>query len=740
MESSQLLNQLSHLCGIESQYQDLWGKQHPLSVETRQLLLKAMGIRADGQEALSQALHQHQTRPWLRPLEPVLVFRESHLPAIIPITLPNSVKNDNYQWMLQEENGPRHQGNFCRTELKTMEHKKLDGKTLVRYAFPLEIKPEPGYHTFKIWDSRKEQGTINSMSFIVAPAGCHLPAELEGDGRAWGLAIQLYALRSRRNWGMGDFTDLKNLVDCCPELGAGLVGLNPLHSLFPHNPSQASPYSPSSRCFQNILYLDVEAIPDYAECETARKMVLASEFQTKLQSLRAKEMVDYIGVAQAKFSVLEVLCGHFHQHHLTPETQRGKEFKEFLSQGGAELERHALFEVLQEHLQKKDPSLWGWPVWPKAYQAPDSPAVKDFLSTHSKRVDFFRYLQWQVDVQLKSVNRFCAEKGLPVGLYQDLAVSVDKAGAEAWGNQSLYALDAGIGAPPDDFNLLGQDWGLPPMIPYQLHEQAYLPFINTLRSNMRHAGALRIDHIMALTRLFWIPRGSPPANGTYVRYPLNDLMGILALESRRNRCMVIGEDLGNVPDDIRKAMEEWGGLSYRLFYFEKTDGGNRFKAPPEYPKQALVSITTHDLPTLTGFWESRDMEVRNQLELFPDENIKEQKTKEREMDRTRLLEALKGENLLPEDVTTNPESATEMTPELSSAVHEFLARTPSKLQMVQLEDVLGEKDQINMPGTTTQYPNWQRKLTMNLEDIAKDPRCKKLASVLSRNRGAKSST
>jgi (1->4)-alpha-D-glucan 1-alpha-D-glucosylmutase len=299
--------------------------------------------------------------------------------------------------------------------------------------------------------------------------------------------------------------------------------------------------------------------------------------------------------------VLELLYATFRSAHLAAGSPRAHEWQEFRAREGEALRLHALFEALQEHFHRIDPGVWGWPAWPEPYRDPRSEPVAQFCRDNLERVELYEWLQWQCDRQLQGVGLRAYELGLGVGLYGDLAVSIDRGGAEAWANQDLYALSAGVGAPPDHYNPAGQNWGLPPCIPERLRSAAYAPFIATLRASMRHTGALRVDHVMGLLRLYWIAEGTPNAQGAYVRYPLDDLLGLLALESERNQCMVIGEDLGTVPDQMRQAMHACGVLSYRLLYFERRDGGD-FKAPGEYPAAALASVSTHDLPTLAGFW------------------------------------------------------------------------------------------------------------------------------------------
>jgi (1->4)-alpha-D-glucan 1-alpha-D-glucosylmutase len=412
--------------------------------------------------------------------------------------------------------------------------------------------------------------------------------------RIWGPSAQLYGLRSGRNWGAGDYADLRALVDWAADQGASIVGVSPLHALYGHNPAHRSPYSPSSRQFFNVLLLAVDEIPEFAECPEARRLVAEPEFQTRLESARDSDLVDYPAVAALKYPVLERLYRHFREKHATSSDAYAREFQEYRGRQGDDLELLALYETLQEHFFNQDMGCWGWPAWPSPYRDPDSPEVQAFAATHRNRIEWFLWLQWQADRQLAAAGRRAYERGLGIGLYFDLAVGVDRGGAETWAHQELYALDARVGCPPDDFAPRGQDWGLPPWNPERLRAAAYEPFIRMLRTNMKHAGALRIDHVMGLMRLYWIPPGMQGDQGAYVAYPLDDLLGILALESQRNHCLVVGEDLGTVPWEVRAALHDMGVLSYRLFYFER-DGQGDFLPPEQFPAQAVVAAATHDL-------------------------------------------------------------------------------------------------------------------------------------------------
>jgi (1->4)-alpha-D-glucan 1-alpha-D-glucosylmutase len=731
MGSQSALDRLCAFEGIASEYADIWGRNHRASDETRLALLQAMGIVADA-AGVESALKEREDRPWRRGLPPVSVQREDVVPYRWEICCEERRRGEAHRWSLVLESGEKRSGEFRPADLPRRAGHAIDGTRFLKVAFEWRERLPLGYHRFTLLPP--DGAAAAALTLIIVPRRCYTPPALEGAGRVWGPALQLYALRSGRNWGIGDFTDLRNAIEVAGRVGAGIVGVNPLHALFPHNPDHISPYSPSSRVYLNALYVDVEAVPEFAECESARAAVATPEFQSRLRALRAQERVDYRGVAEAKLWALRAIFDHFREHHLLAHSTRGEAFLAYQRSGGEPLVRFALFQALQEDFHARDENVWGWPVWPEPYRDPASPQVRAFLEASRQRVEFYAWLQWLAEEQLGACGRRSWELGLGVGLYQDLAVSVDRAGAETWTWQSVYGEMASIGSPPDDFNLNGQNWGLPPPIPEALAESAYAPYVATLRSNMRHSGALRIDHVMGLMRLFWIAPGGKPADGTYVHYPFQDLIGVLALESVRNRCLVIGEDLGTVPDAVREALAPLGVLSYRLLLFEKErDGG--FKAPADYPAQALVAASTHDLPTLKGLWIGHDLDLRAKLGFYPSDEQRERQVVERAQDRARLLVALQRENLLPPGVTVHPVSAPEMTPELARALHVYLARSPAQVMMVQMEDVLGQLEQVNLPATSAEYPNWQRKLPVNLEEWSADARVTALAEALRRERG-----
>jgi len=731
------LDRLCEHAGIASGYRDTWGRDHATSNETRVALLQAMGVVIGEPADAAAALREREERDWQPGLPPICVRRRDERPYQWEFCCDGRDAERTMNWTLALETGEMLSGDMRPAELRSSGHREFGAarriKALFQWPRPLPL----GYHRFQI-DS-PAAGEAYRMALIIAPASCYIPPELARGARAWGPALQLYALRSKRNWGVGDFTDLRDAIEFFARSGSEVIGLNPLHALFPHDPGHSSPYSPSSRGHLNPLYIDVEAIPEFGDCRAARDQVADRDFQSRLRTLRGAELVDYPAVTRDKLGVLRVVYQAFRERDMPARSARAAGFSRFVADGGEPLLQFALYHALQEDFHSRDSNVRGWPAWPEPYRNPGSPAVRAYLDAHRERVEFHAWLQWVADDQLSACAQRSRELGLTVGLYRDLAVSIDRAGAESWAWRDLHATSASVGSPPDEFNLYGQNWDLPPLIPERLAGSAYAPYIATLRANMKHAGALRVDHVMALKRLFWLPPGATPEQGAYVRYPFHDLLGILALESQRNRCMVIGEDLGTLPEGFFGELQAAGVHSYRLLMFEKeADGG--FARPAAYPEQAVAATGTHDLPTLTGFWLGHDLDVRARLHLYPSDGQRARQVVDRARERTGLLVALEREGLLPPGMSTRTVAEPRMTADLVLAVHAYLARSRARLMMVQMEDVFGQLEQVNLPASGGQYANWQRRLSLNLEAWADDDRIQALVKLLCGMRCASAQT
>ena len=716
---SEALRRLAAAHGVVLDFRDAWGEMGRASDDVLRAILRAMHVDASSEPRIAQALDEFARAQCRQCLPPMSVVRSDARPWPIRVHLPRSPAGRAFEWHVVTEDGVEHRLAIAQPQIRPVD--AAVGCDVLDIA--LDAPLATGYHGVAL---RANGAVVGRGMLAVAPRACYRPPSLRSGGRTWGVALQLYGVRSRRNWGIGDFTDLAAIVEDWGREGVDIVGVNPLHALFPHNPLHASPYSPSSRLFQNVLYVDVEAIAEFAHCREARERAASPDFRALLAALRESPLVDYAGVAALKRPILERLYRQAREDAQT-DASRWAAFDAFKTARGEALRRQALFDALQEHFYAADSSIWGWPVWPDAYRDPASPAIVAFANAHAERVDFFAWLQWQAERQRAVVAERARAAGLAVGLYTDLAVSIDRGGAEAWAEQHLYAIGASVGAPPDAFNANGQDWGLPPIIPRQLRDAGYATFIATLRANMRNAGALRIDHAMGLSRLYWVPSGATPGDGTYVRYPLDDLLGLLALESERHRCLVIGEDLGTVSDEVRTALARNDILSYRVLLFER-DGAGDFHPPSHYPEAALATASTHDLPTLAGWWEGRDIALRAAHGQLGTQADLAAQMAQRVRDRGQLLSALARSRLLPDGTPLDPDAVPSLTPALATALQAFLARTPSVLLVVQPEDVFGVPEQANLPGTVSEHPNWRRKLPVALEDVDADARLRALAA------------
>jgi 4-alpha-glucanotransferase len=717
-----LLDQLSRQCGIGDAYHNWRGDLMWVSRETKMAILNAMGRPTDDAPAIECVLHELETARWRTLLPPVAVLHPGKFEVTVAVAADELERP--LDWYVRFEGGGEWRGRLRAGDLAELERRELDGRWQTRRVLALPESLPHGYHSLRVCI---EHGACADGALIVAPRGCFEPQVLRDGRRLWGVAVQLYTLRSARNWGIGDFVDLEAVVRGCAPHGASFVGLNPLHALFPGNPWHFSPYSASSRHFLNVLYIAVEQLPEFAECAEARQRVAAPEFQAELERLRSTPNVDYPGVANAKLPLLELLYAHFRREHLGRGSPRAAAFQAYVAERGESLRLHALYDAIDVHMRAQDGSrYWGWPVWPEALRDPAGAGVREFEAAHRERVEYYAWLQWLADEQLRKVQRVARELGMPIGLYGDYAVGVNPSGSETWSDQALYRKSAGVGAPPDALALKGQDWGIPPQDPNVLTEEQYRPFRQLIAANMRHFGALRLDHVMALFRQWWVPVGLGATEGGYVHYPLDDLMSVLALESERHACLVVGEDLGTVPPEMSHAMDERSVYSYRVLLFEKHADG-RFKGAAEYPRRAIATVTTHDLPTLKGYWTASDIELRRRLSLYPSDEVSGMVADERVRDRAALLVALEQEGLKP---VACEGSAQSYGLALSLAIHEFLARSSAALVVVQAEDMVGMADPVNVPGTCDEHANWQRKMSHELTAIFGDADVRRLLDVV----------
>ncbi|WP_210527611.1 4-alpha-glucanotransferase [Rubellimicrobium arenae] len=549
------------------------------------------------------------------------------------------------------------------------------------------------------------------MPQVPAGLSCFQPAWLERSP-AWGLTCQLYELRSARNWGIGDFRDLRDLAALAGEVGADFLGVNPLHALFLADPLRCSPFSPSNRRFLNPLYIAVDEVPG-----------ADTPSETMLAELRAGEMVDYPAVADLKLGALR---SAFDRCPFGSDPQAEAALGAFREAGGSSLWRHALFEVLSREMVARGHGA-GWTDWPEAMQDWQGEAVARFAADHESDVAFQIWLQWIASLQLSAAKEATHAAGMRIGLYLDLAVGEAPDGSAAWSHPELLLPGVGLGAPPDVFATEGQSWGLAAPSPRALIERDFAPYRNMIAAQMGYAGALRIDHAMALWQLFLVPEGQSARAGAHLRYPFAEMLRVLAEQSEEHGTTVIGEDLGFVPAGFREAMAEAGVLSYRILYFEKMDGA--FLPPERYPALALACLSTHDLPTLAAWWRADDVVLRRTHGLVDEASSVEQLAL-RARERTALTQSLVAAGLL----RSPPAETTELADELLEAAHRFIARTPCRLTAVRLADLIGPIAPTNLPGTVNAYPNWRLRCPVPLERLPDDARFLRVTAAMSAER------
>ena len=708
---NEALDRLAAESGILAEFRDAHGNRVRIGEAIQRGILKAMGLEAQDEAQVVRSLEALEREQWQHCVAPVHVVRAGQEAAAIEVVLPADCGC--LCWKLALEAGGAEQGEVEFATLPLLDSRPSGGRILQRRRLLLGPDLPWGYHRLQI----DPGGAVTLL--VLTPGYCWLPPALVRGERLWGLAAQLYLVRSAENWGIGDFSDLRELIALGASKGADVIGVNPLHVMFSDAPEHASPYSPASRLLLNVLNIDVMAIPEMHSCDKAGRLLDSVDFQRRLTFCREQTRLDYTAVADIKMEVLALL---YAQCRRVMEPSRWHAFQDWCEERGETLEHSCRFLALREHFARQG-NRADWRSWPAEYRDAGSPEVRQFAHEHRDRVEFMGWLQWIAEDQLAAAAHEARERDMQIGLYRDLAVGADPSGAETWINGRAVITGARIGVPPDIHNPAGQNWGLPPFDPRALRAEAYQSFIQLIRANMRHAGALRIDHVMALQQLYWIPDGCEPKEGAYVRYPLRDLAGILALESHRQQCLVIGEDLGTVPEGLRECLAEAKILSYRVLLFEQNAQTGQFLAPSQYPPLALAVTGSHDLPTLRGWWSGADLELKERLGLFPEAGAAERQRAARQSDKAALLQALRDEGLL------DAQGEVELD-EVVYAAHAFLGRSASALVMVQLDDLTDEVEQVNVPATSEQHPNWRRRLSLTLHELAGSTRLSDIATLL----------
>jgi 4-alpha-glucanotransferase len=722
-----LIERLARARGIGDAYHSYKGELKHFTLTTKAAILRAMHCRLDDAAVIEEQIRESEAAHPVGLLGDVVVLRSGARAA--RVNTPAIDQNALLRWVVKFEGGGGSRAGEVRAwELPERGSHQQDGKWFVLRDLPLPADLPLGYHRLEI---DLEFAGVESSPLIVTPDQCREPADLAAGARHWGVAVQLYALRSENNWGIGDFSDLAELLRLAAATGAGFIGISPVHALFPSDPALYSPYSASSRHALNVMFIDVASVLEVQGSRRAQAVMGDPGFRTRLTQVRAATHVDYPAVASLKMSVLRAAFERFRTEHLARHTARAAACRAFQRERGETMRLHTVFDAIDGYLRRHHGTGAGWHNWPEEYRSPGSEAVRRFAQEHADEVDFHGYLQWIAAEQLGAVRQLARELGLTVGIYGDYAVGVNASGSETWSDQSLYCTGAAIGAPPDPIGPGGQEWGIPPQDPRQLRRTAYAPFVALIRASMRNCGALRLDHVMALFRQWWVARGFKSVDGAYVHYPLDDLLGVVALESHRNQCVVVGEDLGVVPDEIRRALPQFAVYHYKVVLFEQKNG--EFVAPSGYTRHALAAVTTHDLPTLHGWWSGHDIDLWEKLGFYAEPSVGERVRAERQADRQRLLRALQREKLWPGE-SNDPAPLPEYSAELCRAVHVYLGRSPTALVTVQIEDMIGMLEPVNVPGTSSEYSNWTRRVTSSAREIFERSDVRELCAAMTASR------
>ncbi|MDX9715074.1 MAG: 4-alpha-glucanotransferase [Dissulfurispiraceae bacterium] len=725
---TELINRLAELCGIISEYWDIFGSRNVADTESKKSALNGMGFRTGSSDEIEKEIYSLTSAAAERFMEPVYILpaESPTLCIYVQIPLPHEDQSISFDWILRSESDDNLTINRTDSSYQIEWTYEFDRIVYAKISLCLfsenEKHPAPGYYDLELsFSSDNANSALASSKIIIAPDKCYLPDSLRNQ-KQWGLMVNLYALRTDNNLGIGNIGQLQEIIIKSSKLGSSFVGINPLNAIPNNMPFGISPYSPVSRLYKNFIYIDLESVIDLFDLSEYQKMITSDEFSVELEKLNRSSLIDYEKSAKLKESALRMAFEHFYNKHYLQSTQRAAEFKKYITSQGTSLRQYATYMALAEHFAARNPEdRFSWSAWPEEYRDPVSRKVTNFAEHNKKAILYWKYIQWLLDSQFKSAADTAERSGMEIGIYHDLAVGSVSNGSDIWSFRDIFALSMDTGAPPDDFNPDGQNWGLPPVMPEKLRNSGYEYFIQTLRQNMKHCGAIRIDHALGMFRRYWIPKGSHARDGVYVRYPADDLFRIIALESMLNNTVVIAEDLGTIGENVWDTLQKYSALSYKLLYFQRDYPDPDFLLPEKYPEMAICSVTTHDLPTLFGFWAGKDINLRRRLGIIKDDQEMEGSFTERLRDKRLLIQKLAESGIETADIDT------EITPRLCTAVYEFLSKTPCLLLALNLDDILGTMEQQNMPGTIDEHPNWRQKTEQTLKEILSDSLFKNLA-------------
>ncbi|MGQ9424516.1 4-alpha-glucanotransferase [Gilvimarinus sp. F26214L] len=692
------LQQLAEAAGLIVHWENYRNEDRQVAPDTLRSILQALGIAADSEEQCRESLHQlHRDNAGQCPgMLITRINRKLPLPPVLQGELEHGAALQVIDGQGREMDAPVRQNGAG--------------------VFKLTPPKEPGYYRLRIRD--------RDLQLAVAPQCCTSIADLTGRQRNWGIAAQLYSLRRSGDGGIGDFSGLRDFAVAMARGGAQAVAVSPVHALFSADCDRFSPYAPSSRLFTNVLHIDPgQTFSD----DLINACLHQSETEESQRELEHLELIDWPRAARQKLTLLCCLWEQSHAELMDTDTPLGRAFYDFRVAMGEALELHSVFEALHAHHFSRDPNAWHWRYWEPRYRDHGSTAVREFAADHRHEVLFHSFMQWLADRGLAEAHQACRDAGAGIGLISDLAVGTDSGGSHAWGRKEDMLTGLSVGAPPDMLNHQGQDWGLTSFSPRALRAHSYAPMLEMLRAALRHAGGLRIDHILGLRRLWLIPEGAGPQEGAYLQFPQDELLSLIALESWRHRAIIVGEDLGTIPNNFRQDLADTGLLGMGVLWFEKHNG--YFVEPSRWRRNALATTTTHDLPTVAGWWRGRDLHWNDELNRQPEGRNREDLENEREQERRALWAAFEYAGL----ASGEKPGSQDTEPVIDNALA-FVAQTPAPLALAPVEDLLGIEEQPNLPGTIDEHPNWRRRLPYTAAALAQREEVRRRLAILERYR------
>ncbi len=682
--SDERLNRLAEAAGLSIDWVDADGRDQRVSPDVLRAVLNGLGLAAGSDEEIESSLKKLDAINGGANLPPLLTLDQGTALELGQYCEPST------RYRLELEDGSLQEGT-------------LDDQAR------LVVIDTPGYHRLDIAGQQ--------LTLAVAPHACPSVEDVAGPN-AWGLTAQLYGLRRPGDGGLGDTLALEALVRNAAAHGASALGISPIHAMFPGNSGQYSPYSPSSRLFYNILHSAPEAVLGEKPMRIA---IESCGLGDELQRLEQLELIDWNAVSRTRQCLLRALYDDFR----TGGNAQQADFDSFLEAGGEALENHCRFEALHAALLSPDGHPQHWRDWPEEYRTPQSAGVERFAQQHADEVRYYAFCQWLIARGLERAQTAAQSAGMKIGLISDLAVGADGGGSQAWSRQDEVLAALSVGAPPDIINRQGQSWGISAFSPWGLKAHGYRAFIEMVRANLAHAGGMRIDHVMGLMRLWVMPSGAGPAEGAYLNYPFDDLLRLLSLEAWRRNAVILGEDLGTVPEGLRERLAARNLLAMRVLFFERDHQGI-FKPPMQWPHTALATSTTHDLPTINGWWQGHDIDWRIQVGQHQ-EHERPAQLEERERERAGLLRLLREYAPDVQGDLSDPQV-------LADACAAFLGRTPAPLVLFPIEDALCLLEQPNMPGTTDAHPNWRRRYPGDSATLLDEPACTRRLNTLAETR------